>query len=87
MSESQIRMILMFYITVWQKHIAEFDNEEALQNLIGLADSPVMLAELIELLKYRYDQIDFVDEPMDIGFYCPVGHSMHTYCSANSDSI
>ena len=52
--------------------MADFDNEEALQNLMDLADSPVMLAELIDLLQYRYDQIDLVDEPMDIGFDCPL---------------
>ena len=72
MSEVQIRMMRMFYITVWQKYIADFDDEEALQNLMDLADSPIMLAELIELLQYCYDQIDFVDEPMDIGFDCPL---------------
>ena len=70
--EVQLRMMRMFYITVWQKYVADFDNEEALQNLMDLADSPVMLAELIDLIKYRYDQIDFVDEPMDIGFDCPL---------------
>ena len=68
----QLRMMRMFYITVWQKYMADFDNEEALQNLMDLADSPVMLAELIDLLQYRYDQIDLVDEPMDIGFDCPL---------------
>ena len=68
----QLRMIRMFCITIWQKYMADFDNEEALQNLMDLADSPVMLAELIDLLQYRYDQIDLVDEPMDIGFDCPL---------------
>lgn len=72
MPEVQIRMMRMFNINVWQKYVADFDDEEALQNLKDLADSLVMLAELIELLQYRYDQIDFVDEPMDIGFDCPL---------------
>ena len=70
--EGQVRMMRMFYISVWQKYMVDFESEEALQNLIGLADSPVMLAELIELLQWRYDQIDFVDEPMNIGFDCPL---------------
>ena len=70
--EVQLRMMRMFYITVWQKYMADFDNEEAFQNLKDLSDSPVMLAELIDLLQYRYDQIDLVDEPMDIGFDCPL---------------
>ena len=76
----QLRMMRMLYITVWQEYIADFDNDEALQNLMDLADLPVMLAELIDLLRYRYDQIDLVDEPMDIGFDCPLDvHCTYTY--------
>ena len=63
-------MMWMFYITVWQKYMVDFDNEETLQNLMDLSDSPVMLAELIDLLQYHFDQIDLVDEPLDIGFDC-----------------
>ena len=55
-------MTRMFYITVWQKYMADFDKEETLQNLMDLADSPAMLAELIDLIRYRFDQIDLVDE-------------------------
>ncbi len=61
----------MFYITFWQKYTAYFDDKEAFQNLMDLVDLPVMRAELIDLLQYRYDQIFLVDEPMDIGFDCP----------------
>ena len=70
--EGYIRMMRMFYITVWEKYVIDFDSDEVLQNFMDLMDSPVMLSELIDLLKYRYDQIDFVDEPMDIGFDCPL---------------
>ena len=41
----QLRMMRMFYITVWQKYMADLDNEEALQNMMNLADSPVMLVK------------------------------------------
>ncbi len=66
------RMLQMFYITVWQKTAASWDNEDVLDNLYGLSDSPVMLGELIELLQYKYDQIDFIDEPVYLGFDCPL---------------
>ena len=55
MPEVQMHMMRMFYIMIWQKYMVDFDNEEALQNLMDLADLPVMLAELIDLLQYRYD--------------------------------
>lgn len=29
-----------------------------------------MLGELIRLLQYRFEQIDFIDEPVDLGFDC-----------------
>lgn len=51
----QIRMMRMFYITIRQKYMADFNNKEALQNLMELADSPVMLEELIDLFRYRYE--------------------------------
>lgn len=66
------RMLQMFYITVWLKSADHWDNEEVLDNLYALSDSPVMLAELMELLQYKYERIDFIDEPVDLGFDCPL---------------
>jgi len=66
------RMLQMFYITVWLKSADHWDNEEVLDNLHALSDSPVMLAELMELLQYKYERIDFIDEPVDLGFDCPL---------------
>ena len=31
-----------------------------------------MLGELQALLQYQYDRIDFIDEPVDVGFDCPL---------------
>ena len=31
-----------------------------------------MLSELMELLGYQCDHIDFIDEPVDLGFDCPL---------------
>lgn len=39
-------------------------------NLCALWDSTTMLGELIRLLQYRFEQIDFIDEPVDLGFDC-----------------
>lgn len=77
------RMLQMFYITVWQKAAASWDDGEVLDNLYGLSDSPVMLGELIELLQYKYDHIDFIDEPVDLGFNCP----LDLHCTYTRDQI
>lgn len=38
-----------------------------------------ILDELMALLRYRYEQIDFIDEPVDVGFACPLDlHCIYT---------
>lgn len=71
------RMLQMFYITVWSKAIEDFSDEEVLSNLYSLSDSPIMKQELIELLGYKFNSIDFVDETIDLGFDSP----LDVYCT------
>ncbi len=77
------RMLRMFYITIWQKGVDDFNSDEVRGNLFSLADSPEMLAELTELLQYKYDQIDFIDEPVDLGFDCP----LDLHCTYTRDQL
>ena len=72
LSPIEKRMLQMFYITVWGKSVADWNSDEVLDNLYTLADSPVMLMELMELLQYKYDHIDFIDAPVDLGFDSPL---------------
>ena len=65
-------MLQMFYVTVWGKVADDWQDEEVLSNLYNLSDSPVLLAELLELLRLRFDAIDFLDQPVDLGFACPL---------------
>lgn len=77
------RILQMFYITIWQKAAEHWDNAEVLENLYSLADSPVMLAELMTLLQYNYDRIDFIDEPLHLGFACP----LDLHCAYTRDQL
>ncbi|MEG2137089.1 MAG: DUF3427 domain-containing protein, partial [Oscillospiraceae bacterium] len=77
------RMLQMFYVTVWGKAVEDWSADELLDNLYGLADSPVMLAELLELLRYQYDRIDFIDEPVELGFDCP----LDLHCTYTRDQL
>jgi len=81
--ELQKRMLQMFYVTVWQKAADDWNSDEVLENLYALSDSPVMLAELLELLRYNYSRIDFIDEPVDLGFDCP----LDLYCTYTRDQL
>lgn len=77
------RMMRMFYVTIWGKSAEDWNSDEVQGNLYQLADSPVMLGELAELLQYNYDHIDFIDEPVPIGFDCP----LDLHCTYTRDQL
>ena len=83
LSDLEKRMLQMFYVTVWGKAAEDWSSDEVWDNLYALADSPVLLGELIELLKYRFDRIDFIDAPVDVGFDCP----LDLYCTYTRDQL
>ena len=83
LSDMEKRMMQMFYITVWQKSIDDWNSEEVRENIRLLSDSPTMVDELIDLLKYKYDNIDFIDEPVNLGFPCP----LDLHCTYTRDQL
>ena len=76
-------MLQMFYVTLWGKTAESREDEEVLDNLYALSDSPVLLGELQALLQYQYDRIDFIDEPGDVGFDCP----LDLHCTYTRDQL
>ena len=83
LSELEQRMLQMFYVTVWGKAAENWTSDEVLDNLYALSDSPVLLGELLDLLRYRYEQIDFIDEPVNLGFDCP----LDLHCTYTRDQL
>lgn len=83
LSNIEKRMLRMFYITVWGKAVEDWNSDEVLDNLYALADSPRMLGELIELLEYNYNKIDFIDEAVSLGFDCP----LDLHCTYTRDQL
>ena len=83
LSDLEKRMLQMFYITVWGKSIEDWSSDEVLENFHALSDSPVMLSELIALLEYNYNHIDFIDAPVDLGFACP----LDLHCTYTRDQL
>ncbi|MGI6591017.1 MAG: DUF3427 domain-containing protein [Eggerthellaceae bacterium] len=78
------RMLKMFEITIWPRC---FDDGLFATNsewLSRLRRNPVLLDEILGLLKYRYRCIDFVDKPVDVGFPdCP----LDLHCQYSRDQI
>lgn len=68
LTEAEKSFLQMFYVTVWNKSAENLESDEVLLDLWSLADNPVILNELLELLQYNLNHIDLVDELVDIGF-------------------
>lgn len=83
LSDIQKRMLQMFYVTVWKKTVDSWQDEEVLNNFAMLANSPILLGELINLLQYQHEKIDFVDVPVNLGFDCP----LDLHCTYTRDQL
>ena len=77
------RMMQMFYVSVFLNAAEDWDSFEVRDNMRKLAESPVIMSEMSELLRYRYDHIDFIDTPVDVGFDCP----LDLHCTYTRDQI
>ena len=83
LSDIEKRMLQMFYITVWGKTAEDWNSDDVLDNLYALSDSSNLIKELIDLLQYQYERIDFIDEPVDLGFDCP----LDLHCTYTRDQL
>ena len=83
LSDVEKRMLQMFYITIWGKAVEDWGSEEVQDNLYALSDSTTLLGELMSLLQYRFEQIDFIDEPVNLGFDCP----LDLHCTYTRDQL
>jgi hypothetical protein len=83
LSNAEHQMLQMFQFTVWQKPAEKCGFESVKEGLIQIKACPVLYGELIQLLEYNFNRIDFIDEPVDLGFDCP----LDVYCTYTRDQI
>ena len=90
-SELEKRMIWMFYFTFYQtitaedtpnkttKNISENDYKllAAIHKLQELSQYNTVWEEMVSILEYNLNHITFVDDPVDIGFDCPLDLHCH----------
>ena len=79
----QQRMWQMLQFTIWQKSYEDCGFSDLLEGFRKIAKSPVMLSEILELMYYKYDKIDFIDEPVQVDYDCP----LDLYCSYTTAQI
>lgn len=77
------RMLNMFWYTIWFKPSKEVLNKSNTERLNILKKSPTLFQEMRELLIFCYEQIDFIDEEVNVGFECP----LDLHCKYTRDQI
>lgn len=82
-SPLQLRMLTMMQFTIWQKTWQECGFADMLEGFRRLSECPVLLGEILDVMYYNYDRIDFVDAPVDLGFECP----LDLHCTYSRDQI
>ncbi|MGN1115618.1 MAG: DUF3427 domain-containing protein, partial [Candidatus Ornithomonoglobus sp.] len=82
-TEEEKRMINMFNYTIWNKTNDELGFNVPTDGIDKINQCPRLKKELIELLQYNYNHIDFIDETIDLGYDCP----LDLYCSYSKAQI
>jgi len=83
LSDEKKRMLQMFQFTVWQESFEDCGFASLKEGLLKIKDSPVLFLELLELLEYNFNRIDFIDETINLGFDCP----LDLHCTYTRDQI
>lgn len=83
LNSQNLKMLNMMQFTIWQKSFEDCGFTNLLEGFVKLKNSHVMFAELIELLEYNYNKIDFIDDEAELGFDCP----LDLHCAYTRDQI
>ena len=82
-SDAEQRMLQMFQYTLYQKSAEDCGFTTPLDGLRLVRENTILCTELRALLTYNYNRIDFIDEPVDLGFDCP----LDLHCTYTRDQI
>ena len=76
-------MLNMLHYTFWQKSpfAMGFKSEDGVIDFIK--SEPIAKNELLELLRLRYNEIDFLDDPVDLDF----NNTLYNHCTYTRDQV
>jgi len=83
LTETQRTFLLMFHYTIWREPVPNTGCASLSQSVGRLRQNPVLLAEIVAVLRFMYEGIDFVDVPVGLGFDCP----LDLHCTYTLDQI
>lgn len=82
-NQAEQRMLQMFQFTVWQKPFEDCGFSSLMEGVTRVRNNPVLCKEMVDLLLYNYNKIDFIDTPIQLGFDCP----LDLHCTYTRDQI
>ena len=87
LTESNIKInkkfLLMLYYDLWFNDATKTGFDDLEQSISQLFKNNFFVSELIEILNYRFEQIDFVDKELKLQFDCP----LDLHCRYTRDEI
>lgn len=81
--ELEERMFRMLFYTVFANQIRMPSLGEMVTAIASMKMNPILLEELLELLYWNYEHLDFVDHNVDLGFKSP----LDLHCSYSRDQL
>lgn len=77
------KYIIMFYYTIYQTSLDTYGFNNYLEGIVELKNNTTLYRELIEILQICKEKIDFIDEPVQLGF----DNALDLHCSYTRDQI
>ena len=74
--------IEMFYFTMWT-NASDIGGDAELNKIRALKNNPVLYKEMIEILNYQLDTINFVAKEVDLGY----NHPLQVHCNYSRDQL
>ncbi|QEC76865.1 DEAD/DEAH box helicase [Mucilaginibacter ginsenosidivorax] len=72
LSVGQDLMLLMFHYDVWQKAGPQLGFKSIQDSIKQIAQNPVMVSELLEVVNYLISKVDFIEKDIDLNFPSPL---------------
>ena len=82
-NEAEERMIQMLHFTIWDKEYTKLGFPDQYECIRRIRASSVLCEELVALLSYRFDQINYLGIPVTIGYDCP----LEIHCSYTRNQL
>ena len=82
-NDTEKRMLQMFQFTINNNISKDITFNEIINNIDKFKEHKVLCSEMIELLEYNNEKIDFVDKKIKLDFDCP----LDVYCNYSKDQI